>query len=103
MTTYQIISLVIAVLTFLGVGKWISSRFDRMEKQNEARNMESVDENMLIIRGIQSVGDLSEATAIAQKCGHTNGETEIALKQHAEFRKDLNQYFLKQNARNHGR
>lgn len=103
MTTYQIISLTITVLTFLGVGRWISNRLDRLEKQNEIRNMASMEENMLIIRGIQAVGDLSSAAAIALKCGHTNGETDKALIQHEQFRNDLNQYFLKQNARSHGR
>ena len=95
------------IISALGVGGMISGillrRLDRMEKKQDSREEASKRESVLVIKGLKAVGNLSEATAIAQKRGHTNGETETALEYYRDFTDDLNDFLLQQNAeRNHG-
>lgn len=95
------------IISTLGVGGMISGillrRLDRMEKKQDSREEASKRESVLIIKGLKAVGHLSEATALAQKRGHTNGETETALEYYHDFTDDLNDFLLQQNAeRNHG-
>ena len=95
------------ILSALGMGGLISGlllrRIDHMErKQDERENLREaarIEENMLIMRGIQSTGDLAEAVAIALKNNRTNGETERALQQHKCYKNKLNDYLLGQNAK----
>lgn len=94
------------IISALGVGGIISGillrRLDRMEKKQDSHEEARKRESVLVIKGLKAVGRLSEATAIAQKCGHTNGETETALEYYRTFADDLNDFLLQQNAeRNH--
>ncbi len=100
----QIFTIIISVL---GVGGIISGvvlrRLDRMEKRQNSREEARKQESVLIIKGLKACGHLSEATAIAMKRGHANGETETALEYYKDFTDDLSDYLLRQNAeRNHG-
>lgn len=95
------------IISVLGVGGVISGvvlrRLDRMEKKQDSREEARKEESVLVIKGLKAVGHLSEATALAQKRGHTNGETETALEYYKDFNDDLSNYLLRQNAeRNHG-
>lgn len=95
------------VVSILGVGGLISGvllrRLDRMEKKEDRRDEARKQESILVISGLKAVGHLSEATALAQKRGHTNGEMDTALDYYKGFTDDLNDYLLRQNAeRNHG-
>lgn len=99
----QIFSIIISVL---GVGGIISGvilrRIDRMERKQDGRDEARAKESVLIVRGLQAVGHLAEATAIAQKNGHTNGEMETAFKYYREYTDAMNAFLLEQNAvRNH--
>ena len=101
----QVFTIIISVL---GVGGIISGvilrKIDRMEKKQDKRDDARAKESVLIVRGLQAVGHLAEATAIAQKNGHTNGEMETAFKYYREYTDDMNAFLLEQNAaRNHGR
>jgi hypothetical protein len=95
------------IISVLGVGGIVSGvmlrRLDRMEKKQDSREEARKQESVLVIKGLKAVGHLSEATAIAQKNGHTNGETDTALKYYKSFNDDLSNFLLRQNAeRNHG-
>lgn len=95
------------IISVLGVGGVISGvvlrRLDQMEKKQDSREEARKEESVLVIKGLKAVGHLSEATALAQKRGHTNGETETALEYYKDFNDDLSNYLLRQNAeRNHG-
>lgn len=99
----QIFSIIISVL---GVGGIISGvilrRIDKMERKQDGRDEARAKESVLIVRGLQAVGHLAEATAIAQKNGHTNGEMETAFKYYREYTDAMNDFLLEQNAvRNH--
>lgn len=95
------------VVSALGVGGIISGlvlrKIGKMDRKQDDREESRKRESVLIIRGIQAIGHLSEATAIAQKDGHTNGEMETAFTYYRGFTDDLNAFLLQQNAeRNHG-
>ncbi len=109
MTISQIITIAISAL---GVGGLISGiilrRIDKMsidmerklDEQDEAR----IEESVLIMQGMKAVGHLAEESAFAQKTGRVNGELDEAIRYYVEFKNDLNNYLLKQNAvKNHGR
>lgn len=94
-------------ISVLGVGGIISGillrRLDKMEKKQDGKDAARKEESVLIISGLKAVGHLSEATALAQKRGHTNGEMDTALEYYKDFNDDLSNYLLRQNAeRNHG-
>lgn len=95
----EILTIIISVL---GVGGVISGvilrRIDRMEKRQDRRDDARAKESVLIVRGLQAVGHLAEATAIAQKKGCVNGEMETAFKYYREYTKDMNAFLLEQNA-----
>jgi hypothetical protein len=101
------VEIVTIIISALGVGGIISGlvlrRIDKMDQKQDNREESRKNESILIIRGIQAIGHLSEATAIAQKNGHTNGEMETAFTYYRGFTDDLNAFLLQQNAeRNHG-
>ena len=100
---FQILSIVISVL---GVGGMVSGivmrRIDKMDKKQDKREEARAEESVLMIRGLQAVGHLAEATAIAQRDGKTNGEMKTAMIYYNKYADDLNVYLLEQNAaRNH--
>lgn len=95
----QILTIVISVLGVGGVVSGIILRkIDSMEKRQDEHEAARVEESVLIIRGLQAVGHLAEATAIAQRDGHTNGEMKTAMSYYKAFTNDMNAYLLKQNA-----
>lgn len=79
-------------------------RIEKMDRTQARREAARVEESVLIMQGLQAFGHLSEATALALRNGHTNGEMEAALKYYTKARDDINVYLLKQNAlRNQGK
>ena len=102
---YQIF---IGIFGFIGgagvIGGLILRRFDKLDKKLDRQEEARIDESIVIISGLKAIGHLSEATAMAQKRGHTNGETETALEYYKESRDELNDYLLRRSAeRTHGR
>lgn len=104
----EIVTFLIAAFSFLGGAGVVSGvflrRFDRMEKKMDKQEEARIEESVVIVTGIRAIGHLSEATAIAQKQGHANGETETAMKHYREANDELNDYLLRRAAeRTHGR
>lgn len=93
---YEFLAIVSAVAIVIVVLKFIISFTPR--KDGERENT-LVEENILIIRGLQVIGVLAETVAIAVKTGQSGTDLESALTNYKDFSKDLNDYLLKQNAR----
>jgi DNA-directed RNA polymerase specialized sigma24 family protein len=72
--------------------RWLKRKDARDERQEK----DKARENVLIIKSINAVGRLTEATAVALKDGHTNGEMTDALKKYSEVDSEL--YKLKEIA-----
>jgi hypothetical protein len=100
----QILTILISALGVgTVVGGLVLRKINKMDQKEDDREESRKKESVMIFRGLQAIGHLSEATAIAQKNGHTDGEMETAFTYYHGFTDDLNSYLLQQNAeRNHG-
>jgi hypothetical protein len=103
----MIVQVLTIIFSALGVGTIISRlvlrKIDKMDQKQDNREEFRKKESVLLFRGIQAIGHLSEATAENQKLGHANGKTDDALEYYHNFTDALNAYLLQQNAeRNHG-
>ena len=97
----QVLTIVISVIgsAISGVALFLFQRwFKKRDAREEARDKAKAKENVLIIKSINAVGNLTEATAIALRDGHTNGATQKALNEYEKVDKELYNYLLEQNA-----
>lgn len=104
----EIGSIIAALFGFAGGASIISGlilrRFDKMEKKLDKQEEARIDESVIIISGLKAIGHLSEATAIAQRDGHTNGEMKTAMEYYKDSKDELNDYLLRRSAeRTHSR
>ena len=73
--------------------RWFDKKIKEMNKQKVLAK-----ENVLIIKSINAVGKLTEATAIALVDGKLNGEIHSALKEYSTVDKEMYNYLLERNA-----
>jgi len=73
--------------------------FKRMEKRDRARDEANKRFYGYVIWGIESVGGLSRAIAIARKNQKCNGETDEALQKYEDFERELNKFKTQQTAK----
>lgn len=92
-----IVSGVILALVRVLIGR-LNTWFSQNDAKDEAREKARRQESIIVMHSIQAIGHLSEAVAIAQKNGHTNGHTDTALDYYAKARDEMNDYLLRQNA-----
>ena len=93
MTTLQIVSIILEILSFGGMPSGlvicaVGRKIDRAEARREKRENARIEETVLIREGICAIGHLSEATAVAQKEGRTNGKTDTTLSSLSGFTHD---------------
>jgi len=72
--------------------------FRQKDKRDEQAEKVLAKENVLIIKSINAVGKLTEATAIALVDGKLNGEIHSALKEYSTVDKEMYNYLLERNA-----
>lgn len=82
-----------AVIAFVVIS-WLSRRMKSLDKGAECRRKE----NILILRGLFSIGGLAHATAEAVKEGYANGNVTSAMENYTAYKNDLQAYLLEQNA-----
>lgn len=76
---------------------WILERkLDKREKAREKKEAVREQQEYLIVRGIGAAIALGEASAIALKNGHTNGETEAALEYARKVKHEQKDFLTKQ-------
>ena len=73
-------------------------KIDKMNKKIDGQTEARVEESVVIISGIQAIGHLAEATAVAQRDGHTNGGMKTALEYYAESKDKMNGYLMRRAA-----
>ena len=105
MTALQIVSIILGILGFGGMVSGLEIRavgrkIDRAEARREERENARIEETVLIREGICAIGHLSEATAVAQKEGRTNGKTDTALEYYRKYR-DKEDAFVRRQAAEH--
>lgn len=97
-------AIAVEVAGLLGVGGIISGlvvrRLNRMDKRMADQEKRRIDETVLILKGIESIGDLSEATATAVKTGHANGEVTAAVESYRGYKKEWRESVIRGSAEN---
>jgi len=73
-------------------------KIDKVNKKLDGQKEARIEESVVIISGIKAIGHLAEATAIAQRNGHTNGEMETALKYYAKSKDEMNNFLMRRAA-----
>lgn len=76
----------------------INKGLNRKDRKDEIQRVATREESILVLTGIQAVGHLSEATAIALRDGKVDGVMSDALDYYHKSRDDTNKYLLRQNA-----
>lgn len=73
---------------------WLSRRMNRMDTNTACRK----EENILILRGLFTIGGLAHATAEALKEGYANGHVSDAMGEYVDYKTDLKAYLIEQSA-----
>ena len=94
-----LIAIICAVVSVLGGALlyFIQRHFKRMEKYAECAEERTTKKDILILKSLKAIGELTVANAIAVRDGKTNGCTEKALKEFESVDKELHA-FLMENA-----
>jgi CRISPR/Cas system CMR-associated protein Cmr5 small subunit len=71
---------------------------NRKDKKDDARAKTAQEESLIIMKNIQGIGHLAEATAIGHKTQHFNSNIDDALEYYHNSRDEMNDYLLRQNA-----
>lgn len=86
-------SVISGVVVFL-LQRYIKRHEDIEKKRNEAHRKE----NVLILKSIRVLGELTEANSIAIRDGKTNGELKAALRDYTDLSKELDEFLIEQIA-----
>ena len=73
--------------------------FKKQEKRETERSRTSAKENILIMKSINAIGELTYANTIAIRDGKVNGDLKEALVDYQEIKEDMYEYLLEQNAK----
>lgn len=88
-------SVISGVVVFL-VQRYFKRHEDAEKKRNEAHRKE----NVLILKSIKVIGELTEANSIAIRDGKTNGELKHALTDYTSLNKELDDFLIEQASEN---
>lgn len=88
-------SVISGVVVFL-VQRYFKRHEDAEKKRNEAHRKE----NVLILKSIKVIGELTEANSIAIRDGKTNGELKHALTDYTSLNKELDEFLIEQASEN---
>ena len=80
---------------------WLLKRhIDEKEKEREEREQARKQNELLLVQGVFASIGLGEATALALKNGHTNGETEAALEYARTIKHKQKDFLTEQGIKN---
>lgn len=68
--------------------------FKKKQKQDDEREQKRHKKDVLIIKSLNSVGDLTLANSIALRDGKTNGELKKALKEYESINKEITNFII---------
>ena len=93
-----IISICSAVISGM-VLFFMQGYFKKKAKRDEERDEAKRKENVLILKGLDAVGKLTYADAIAIRDGKTNGEMKAALEAYHKANQEMYDYLLEVNSK----
>ena len=88
-----IISIVSGIISGM-VLFFLQGYFKKKHKEDEKRDEQRHKKDVLIIKSINAVGDLTVANTIALRDGKTNGETRKALEKHEKVNKEMLDFLI---------
>ena len=97
----QIFTIIISVTGSVvsGTALFLLQRwFKKKDARDDKREQVMARENILIIKSINAVGKLTEATAMGLVDGKLNGEIHEALEEYSRVDKEMYNYLLDRNA-----
>ncbi len=97
----QIFTIIMSILGSVvsGTALFLLQRwFRQKDKRDEQAEKVLAKENVLIIKSINAVGKLTEATAMGLVDGKVNGEIHAALEEYSRVDKEMYNYLLDRNA-----
>ena len=72
----------------------IQRNFKKNDERERRRDEQKAQETVLIIKSVNAVGHLTEATAIALRDGKTNGELSAALHEYGKVDREMYNYLV---------
>lgn len=97
----EIITILISIFASIISGMvlfYMQRYFKRKEAKEHKRDTAKAKENILIIKGLNAVGKLTHANAIAIQSGKCNGEMHKALEEYDQIDKEMYDFLLEQNS-----
>lgn len=73
---------------------FLQRMLNKQQKAEEERDQKKAQENALILRSINALGNLTVANSIALRDGKTNGEMKTALTEYEEVNKEMYAYII---------
>lgn len=73
---------------------FLQRMLNKQQKAEEERDQKKAQENALILRSINALGNLTVANSIALRDGKTNGEMKTALAEYEEVNKEMYAYII---------
>jgi len=94
--TEVLVGLICTAVSALGGRRlyFLKKHFKKMEKYTEASEDRRTKKDLLVLKSLKAIGDLTCANAIAIKNGHCNGELDEAKKSFESVEKELNAFIL---------
>jgi|GEM_PF-1082705 len=94
--TEVLIAVICTIVSALGGALiyFLQRHFKRMEKHAEANEERRTKKDLLVLKSLKAIGDLTCANAIAIKQGHCNGEVDAAKKSFEAVEKELDAFIL---------
>ena len=91
-----LIALICTIVSALGGALlfFLQRHFKRMEKLATSREERRAQKDLLVLKSLKAIGDLTCANAIAIKQGHCNGEVDAARKNFEGVEKELDAFIL---------
>ena len=94
--TELLVGIICTVVSALGGALlyFLQRHFKRMEKYVEASEDRRTKKDLLVLKSLKAIGDLTVANCIAIRDGHTNGELVSAQKNFEAIEKELDAFIL---------
>ena len=73
---------------------FLQAFFKKKQKQDDEREQKRHKKDVLIIKSLNAVGDLTLANSIALRDGKTNGELKKALKEYESINKEITDFII---------
>jgi len=91
-----LIAIICTIVSALGGALlyFLQRHFKRMEKYAEASEDRRTKKDLLVLKSLKAIGDLTCANAIAIKNGHCNGELDQAKKAFENVERELDAFIL---------